>query len=164
MHTFIIAAESAAAEYLVVTLLGALSILLMKILASNKKDVQYATLAVTLIKDTLGEKLGPKADAVLSVWEDGLKAIQDGKFNDQEMVDEFVKFVKAAVLLKHSVQLSPSEVTAVRTAAITTIKFNSVKATPTKMAVKAMMVEPSVRAMNVQAMVLSLQSKNVKNS
>lgn len=159
MHTFIIAAETAATHYLVITLLGALSLLIMKLFANNKKDVEYASLVLTFVKGTLGDKLGPKANAVFSVWEDGLQAIQDGKFDGQDMADEFAKFIKAAVLAEHQVSLTSVELSAVRQAADTTIQLNSVKASSTNRAVKAMMVEPSVRALTVRAMGERLRPK-----
>lgn len=152
VHTLIFAAEIAATHYLVVTLLGALSLTVMKLFASNKKDVEYAALAVQFVKSTLGDKLGPKADVVLSVWSDGLKAIQNGKFTNAEIVDEFVKFIKAEVFAQHSLELTGNELHAVRTAASTTIRLMSVKASPTNQAVKSAMVEPAVRAMCVQAL------------
>lgn len=46
------------------------------------------------VKGLLGDRLGSKGSLIFDIWLDGLNAIKDGDFTDQEMLDEFMKIIK----------------------------------------------------------------------
>jgi hypothetical protein len=140
MHEFMLSLDAALANGLVWLIFAILSLLVMKFISGKKKDARYAALALSLVKNLIGDKLGPKANAVLSVWQDGLKMISTGTYTDEEMVDEFVKFVKDAAFSKTSTTLTPADLTTVRAAAVTTIGVSKISPEPAKVIVHEMSV------------------------
>lgn len=53
-----------------------------------------------IIKVMLSSKLGSKADALVDIWIEGLKKIQDGEFSREDGVDQFVRYVRLAAANK----------------------------------------------------------------
>jgi len=53
-----------------------------------------------IIKMMLSSKLGSKADALIDIWIEGLKKIQDGEFSREDGVDQFVRYVRLAAANK----------------------------------------------------------------
>ena len=53
-----------------------------------------------IIKMMLSSKLGSKADALIDIWIEGLKKIQDGEFSRDDGVDQFVRYVRLAAASK----------------------------------------------------------------
>jgi hypothetical protein len=53
-----------------------------------------------IIKMMLSSKLGSKADALVDIWIEGLKKIQDGEFSREDGVDQFVRYVRLAAVNK----------------------------------------------------------------
>ena len=106
-------------------------------LKNNPKDVQYATIGLTLVQDALKTRLGPKSDAVIAAWTAALSNAQKTTVGHDQAVDEFVAFVKA-VASAQNVNLTPIELNAVHDAAEITIRMVKVKRQPTAQAVKIM--------------------------
>ena len=83
----------------------------------RQKDVQYAKLALTVVRRMLGAKLGPKADLVFAVLLEALdQAAKDG-LSGTELVDAIVVYVKDNVFKKSSVELGDADLAVVREAA-----------------------------------------------
>jgi hypothetical protein len=53
-----------------------------------------------IIKMMLSSKLGSKSDALIDIWIEGLKKIQDGEFSRDDGVDQFVRYVRLAAANK----------------------------------------------------------------
>jgi len=53
-----------------------------------------------IIKMMLSSKLGSKSDALVDIWIEGLKKIQDGEFSREDGVDQFVRYVRLAAVNK----------------------------------------------------------------
>jgi len=121
-----------------VILAGVIGVLSLRFLAGHKREVEYAKTALNTIKNMINGQLGSKADAVIDAWLEGIAAIEDGDFTTQEMVTEFVKFIKIALNDKQ-VELTPDEEEVVGEAASLTVQMMAVKSKPTKKAVALMM-------------------------
>ena len=138
LNSFLDGAMHAIGGYAVYGLAFLFSILIMRFISRNKKDVAYAQIAITILKDTLGKKLGPKADAVFDAWSNAITEVSNGDaVTKEEMADEFVTFVKLAT--KDKFVLTDDEIASIHEAAVITINMIHVNSKPTQIAVQAMM-------------------------
>lgn len=70
------------------------TILSFSYLAGRRKQINSVESALLKVKGLLGDRLGSKGSLIFDIWLDGLNAIKDGDFTDQEMLDEFMKIIK----------------------------------------------------------------------
>jgi hypothetical protein len=75
--------------------------------------------ALKKVRGFLVTKLGDKAAIVVDIWIDGLDAIKDGNFTEEEMVEEFIKIIKMRAA---TVKLTAEDEKAVEEAARMTIQ------------------------------------------
>lgn len=65
-------------------------------LAKVKKQRLIMYQVLTLIQNTLAQKLGPKGEALIVIWTDGLAKIQDGEFSQDDCIDQFLRYIRLA--------------------------------------------------------------------
>jgi phosphotransferase system IIB component len=89
-------------------------------LAKVKDQRVLALTTMELIHVILKDKIGDKADIILSIWIEGLKKIQDGEFSQDDGIDQFVRFVRL-IAGKNNIVFSDSEIESLRTLVATTL-------------------------------------------
>jgi len=70
------------------------TVLSFSYLAGRRKQINSVESSLLKVKGLLGDRLGSKGSLIFDIWLDGLNAIKDGDFTDQEMLDEFMKIIK----------------------------------------------------------------------
>lgn len=70
------------------------TVLSFSYLAGRQKQINSVESSLLKVKGLLGDRLGDKGSLIFDIWLDGLNAIKDGDFTDQEMLDEFMKIIK----------------------------------------------------------------------
>jgi hypothetical protein len=75
--------------------------------------------ALKQVRGYLASKLGEKAASIIDIWIEGLDAIKDGNFTEEEMIEEFIKIIK---LRAATVTLTAEDEKAVEEAARMTIQ------------------------------------------
>ena len=79
------------------------------------------------MKVFLSNALGKKGEAILDIWIEGLRKIEDGEFSSEDAVDQFVRFIKLGAIQK-GVELSEQDTDKIELLVLTTLeKFNSKK-------------------------------------
>lgn len=71
------------------------------------------------VRAYLVQKLGDKAAFVIDIWIEGLDAIKDGNFTEEEMIAEFIKIIR---LKAPSLKFTPDEIKFLEEAASITVK------------------------------------------
>jgi hypothetical protein len=83
--------------------------------------------SLELVKVFLSNALGDKGEAILDIWIEGLKKIEDGEFSSEDAVDQFVRFIKLGAAQK-GVELSEQDTEKIELLVLTTLeKFVSQK-------------------------------------
>lgn len=62
--------------------------------ARSNKPVSETITSLELVKVFLSNALGKKGEAILDIWIEGLRKIEDGEFSSEDAVDQFVRFIK----------------------------------------------------------------------
>jgi hypothetical protein len=75
--------------------------------------------ALVNVRSYLVQKLGAKSAFVIDIWIEGLDAIKDGNFSEEEMIQEFIKIIKMRAA---TIELSAEDEKAVEEAARITIQ------------------------------------------
>lgn len=76
------------------TVMFAVGSVVLFYLANLKSESAVVLNTLQVIKIVLSAKLGSKADAIIGIWIEGLKKIQDGEFSKDDGIDQFIRFVR----------------------------------------------------------------------
>ena len=76
--------------------------------ARTKAPISDTISSLELVKVFLSNALGQKGEAILGIWIEGLKKIEDGEFSSEDAVDQFVRFIKLGAAQK-GVELSETK-------------------------------------------------------
>jgi hypothetical protein len=66
-----------------------------------------------VIRALLAAKLGSKASAIIDIWIEGLRMIQDGEFSQEDRINQFVRFVNLGASSK-GIELSEDDLEHIR--------------------------------------------------
>jgi len=77
-------------------------------LARSNSPVKETITSLELVKVFLSTALGSKGEAILDIWIEGLRKIEDGEFSSEDAVDQFVRFIKLGAAQK-GVELSEED-------------------------------------------------------
>ncbi len=95
--------------------------------ARTRGRVAETITSLELVKVFLSNALGDKGEAILDIWIEGLKKIEDGEFSSEDAVDQFVRFIKLGAAQK-GVELSEQDTEKIELLVLTTLeKFVSQK-------------------------------------
>ena len=95
--------------------------------ARAKAPISDTISSLELVKVFLSNALGQKGEAILGIWIEGLKKIEDGEFSSEDAVDQFVRFIKLGAAQK-GVELSEEDTEKIELLVLTTLeKFVSKK-------------------------------------
>ena len=95
--------------------------------ARTRGGVAETITSLELVKVFLSNALGDKGEAILDIWIEGLKKIEDGEFSSEDAVDQFVRFIKLGAAQK-GVELSEQDTEKIELLVLTTLeKFVSQK-------------------------------------
>ena len=95
--------------------------------ARTRGRVAETITSLELVKVFLSNALGDKGKAILDIWIEGLKKIEDGEFSSEDAVDQFVRFIKLGAAQK-GVELSEQDTEKIELLVLTTLeKFVSQK-------------------------------------
>ena len=98
---------------LVYTILCVTGSFLLHYLSNLRSESAVVLNTLQVIKILLSAKLGSKADAIIDIWIEGLKKIQDGEFSKDDGIDQFIRFVRLGAASR-GVNLSDEDVEHVR--------------------------------------------------
>jgi len=76
--------------------------------ARAKAPISETISSLELVKVFLSNALGQKGEAILDIWIEGLKKIEDGEFSSEDAVEQFVRFIKLGAAQK-GVELSEQD-------------------------------------------------------
>ena len=76
--------------------------------ARSKAPISETISSLELVKVFLSNALGQKGEAILDIWIEGLKKIEDGEFSNEDAVEQFVRFIKLGAAQK-GVELSEQD-------------------------------------------------------
>lgn len=68
--------------------------------AKTRAPISDTISSLGLVKIFLANALGKKGEAILDIWIEGLKKIEDGEFSNEDAVDQFVRFIKLGAVQK----------------------------------------------------------------
>ena len=68
--------------------------------AKTRAPISDTISSLELVKIFLANALGKKGEAILDIWIEGLKKIEDGEFSNEDAVDQFVRFIKLGAAQK----------------------------------------------------------------
>lgn len=95
--------------------------------ARTNKPVSETITSLELVKVFLSNALGSKGEAVLDIWIEGLRKIEDGEFSNDDAVDQFVRFIKLGAAQK-GLELSEQDCEKIELLVISSLeKFTSKK-------------------------------------
>ena len=95
--------------------------------ARTKAPISDTISSLELVKVFLSNALGQKGEAILGIWIEGLKKIEDGEFSSEDAVDQFVRFIKLGAAQK-GVELSEEDTEKIELLVLSTLeKFVSKK-------------------------------------
>lgn len=60
----------------------------------SKHPINETISSLELVKVFLSNALGQKGEAILDIWIEGLRKVEDGEFSSEDAVDQFVRFIK----------------------------------------------------------------------
>lgn len=98
---------------LIYTILCVIGSFLLHYLSNLRSESAVVLNTLQVIKILLSAKLGSKADAIIDIWIEGLKKIQDGEFSKDDGIDQFIRFVRLGAASR-GVNLSDEDVEHVR--------------------------------------------------
>ena len=81
---------------------------LLFFIARSKGPITETISSLELVKVFLSNALGEKGEAILDIWIEGLKKIEDGEFSNEDAVEQFVRFIKLGAAQK-GVELSEQD-------------------------------------------------------
>lgn len=94
---------------IVYTIMCAVGSVVLFYLSKLKSESAVVLNTLQVIKILLSAKLGSKADAIIDIWIEGLKKIQDGEFSKDDGIDQFIRFVRLGASSK-GIALSDEDV------------------------------------------------------
>ena len=68
--------------------------------AKTRAPISDTISSLELVKIFLANALGKKGEAILDIWIEGLKKIEDGEVSNEDAVDQFVRFIKLGAVQK----------------------------------------------------------------
>ena len=89
--------------------------------ARAKGPIKDTVSSLELVKVFLANALGTKGEAILDIWIEGLKKIEDGEFSSEDAVDQFVRFIKLGAAQK-GVELSEQDVEKIELLVLSTLE------------------------------------------
>ena len=95
--------------------------------ARANSPVSETITSLELVKVFLSNALGKKGEAILDIWIEGLRKIEDGEFSSEDAVDQFIRFIKLGAAQK-GIELSEQDADKIELLVLSTMeKFNSKK-------------------------------------
>lgn len=95
--------------------------------AKTRAPISDTISSLELVKIFLANALGKKGEAILDIWIEGLKKIEDGEFSNEDAVDQFVRFIKLGAVQK-GIELSEEDTEKIELLVLSTFeKFVSKK-------------------------------------
>ena len=95
--------------------------------AKTRAPISDTISSLELVKIFLANALGKKGEAILDIWIEGLKKIEDGEFSNEDAVDQFVRFIKLGAAQK-GIELTEEDTEKIELLVLTTFeKFVSKK-------------------------------------
>ena len=89
--------------------------------AKTRAPISDTISSLELVKIFLANALGKKGEAILDIWIEGLKKIEDGEFSNEDAVDQFVRFIRLGCVQK-GIELSEEDVDKIHMLVLTTLE------------------------------------------
>ena len=106
--------------------------------AKTRAPISDTISSLELVKIFLANALGKKGEAILDIWIEGLKKIEDGEFSNEDAVDQFVRFIKLGAAQK-GVELTEEDTEKIELLVLSTFeKFVSKKPKQINIAVNSL--------------------------
>lgn len=100
---------------------------LLFFIARSKSHITETISSLELVKVFLSNALGEKGEAILDIWIEGLRKVEDGEFSNEDAVDQFVRFIKLGAA-QRGVELSEQDTEKIELLVLSTLeKFVSKK-------------------------------------
>ena len=100
---------------------------LLFFIARSKSHITETISSLELVKVFLSNALGEKGEAILDIWIEGLRKVEDGEFSNEDAVDQFVRFIKLGAA-QRGVELSEQDTEKIELLVLSTLeKFISKK-------------------------------------
>lgn len=100
---------------------------LLFFIARSKGPITETISSLELVKVFLSNALGEKGEAILDIWIEGLRKVEDGEFSNEDAVDQFVRFIKLGAA-QRGVELSEQDTEKIELLVLSTLeKFVSKK-------------------------------------
>ncbi len=100
---------------------------LLFFIARSKGPITETISSLELVKVFLSNALGEKGEAILDIWIEGLRKVEDGEFSSEDAVDQFVRFIKLGAA-QRGVELSEQDTEKIELLVLSTLeKFVSKK-------------------------------------
>lgn len=99
----------------------------LKYLTGRQKEIAFVESCLSKVDGFLQNKFGEKSTVIIDAIRRGLEDIKDGEYTDQEMLEEFIRIVKARAFESDNKSLTDDENTAVEEAAQMTVSSFSDK-------------------------------------
>lgn len=101
--------------------------LFLKYLTGKQAEIAFVESCLDKVDGFLRDKFGDRATVIIDAIKGGLDDIKDGEYTDQEMLDEFIRIVKARAFESDNKPLTDDENKAVEEAAQMTVSSFSDK-------------------------------------
>lgn len=100
---------------------------LLFFIARSRGPITETISSLELVKVFLSNALGEKGEAILDIWIEGLRKVEDGEFSSEDAVDQFVRFIKLGAA-QRGVELSEQDTEKIELLVLSTLeKFVSKK-------------------------------------
>ncbi len=100
---------------------------LLFFIARSKSHITETISSLELVKVFLSNALGEKGEAILDIWIEGLRKVEDCEFSNEDAVDQFVRFIKLGAA-QRGVELSEQDTEKIELLVLSTLeKFVSKK-------------------------------------
>ena len=101
--------------------------LLLKYLTGRQAEIAFVESCLDKVDGYLQDKFGDRSTVIIEAIRRGLEDIKDGEYTDQEMLNEFIRIVKARAFESDNKPLTDDENKAVEEAAQMTVSSFSDK-------------------------------------
>ena len=99
----------------------------LKYLTGRQKEIDFVESHLSKVDGFLQNKFGEKSTVIIDAIRRGLEDIKDGEYTDQEMLEEFIRIVKARAFESDNKSLTDDENKAVEEVAQMTVSSFSDK-------------------------------------
>ena len=90
-------------------------------LSKIKRESSIALQVMVVVRALLAAKLGSKASAIIDIWIEGLRMIQDGEFSQDDAVDQFVRYIRLGCAQK-GIELGDEDVDKIHMLVLSTLE------------------------------------------